>query len=65
MVRELYGQPRPQASGDHSACEARVSYLARQCAELIGIIDTLRRQRDKANAEARELREALKQRGSL
>jgi len=58
MVPSLYGQVRPHASDDHGAHEARISYLARQCAELIEIIFTLKRQRDAAQAELRELKGA-------
>ena len=55
---------RPKyASSAHEPCEARVSYLARQLAELVehyeGVNFTLRRQRDAAQAELRELRRAV------
>jgi hypothetical protein len=51
---EYYGDPWD--ASDHTACEARLEYLARQCAELTEINFTLKRQRDAANAELRELK---------
>jgi hypothetical protein len=58
----VYSRSVDPASADlRVAYEARVSYLARQCAELVEINYTLRRQRNAAQAE---LREERKQRGS-
>ena len=51
----IYRRSADPASVDlRDAYEARVSYLARQCAELVEINFTLKRQRDAANAELRE-----------
>jgi hypothetical protein len=59
MVREPYSADPDFASSEDEPCEARVSYLARQLAELLEINFTLRRQRDAANAELRELKRAV------
>jgi hypothetical protein len=59
MVRKPYAADLRIASSGHSASEARVQFLARQCAELTEINFTLKRQRDAANAELRELKRAV------
>jgi hypothetical protein len=59
MVRKPYDADPRIASSEHGACEARVQFLARQCAELTEINFTLKRQRDAANAELRELKRAV------
>ena len=63
VVQKPYAADLRIASSQHSACEARVSYLARQLAELVehyeGVNYTLKRQRDAAQAELRELRRAV------
>jgi hypothetical protein len=58
MVRKPYSGDPDFASSEDEPCEARVSYLARQLAELLEINFTLKRQRDAAQAELRELRRA-------
>jgi hypothetical protein len=58
VVQKPYAADLRIASSEHSACEARVQYLARQCAELSEINYTLKRQRDAAQAEVRDLRRA-------
>jgi hypothetical protein len=62
VVQKPYAPDLRIASSEHSGCEARVSYLARQLAELVehyeGVNFTLRRQRDASQAELRELRRA-------
>jgi hypothetical protein len=58
MVRKPYGTDPRIASSEDEPCEARVSYLARQLAELLEINFTLTRQRDAANAELRKLKGA-------
>jgi hypothetical protein len=59
MVQKPYAADLRIARPKHSACEARVQFLARQCAELTEINFTLKRQRDAANAELRELKRAV------
>jgi hypothetical protein len=62
MAGKPYGTDLRTASAEHSACEARVQFLARGAAELVeyyeGIAFTLKRQRDSAHAELRELKGA-------
>jgi hypothetical protein len=58
MVRRPYSGDLDFASAQHSACEARVQFLARQLAELLEINFTLQRQRDAAHADLRELKGA-------
>ena len=62
MQDRSYGNYPNNASAEHSACEARVRFLARGAAELVeyyeGIAFTLKRQRDAAHAELRELKGA-------
>jgi hypothetical protein len=62
MVRRPYSGDPDFASSEDEPCEARVSYLARQLAELVeyyeGIAFTLKRQRDAAHAELRRLKGA-------
>jgi hypothetical protein len=59
VVRKPYSADPRIASAEPTACEARVSYLARQLAELLEINFTLKRQRDAAHAELRELKRAV------
>jgi hypothetical protein len=62
MVQKPYGTDPRIASSEHGACEARIAFLARAAAELAdyyeGINFTLKRQRNAANAELRELKGA-------
>ena len=53
-----YGDP--WNANDHTGCEARVSFLARQLAELLESTHELRRERDTARVQVRNLRASLR-----
>ena len=60
MARKPYGTDLRIASSEHSACEARVQFLARQLAEVLESTHTLRRERDVARRQVRNLRASLR-----
>ena len=60
MVQKPYGTDPRIASSEHEACEARVQFLARQLAEILESTHTLRRERDVARRQARNLRASLR-----
>jgi len=58
--RSIYRRSGDPASVDeHTACEARVEFLARQLAEVLEATHDLRRQRDIARRQVRNLRAEL------
>jgi len=59
MVRKPYGTDPRIASSEHEACEARVQFLARQLAEILETTHVLRRERDIARRQVRNLRAEL------
>jgi hypothetical protein len=60
MQEATYGNHPTNASDRHEACEARVQFLARQLAELLGCTHDLRRERDVARKQVRNLRVSLR-----
>jgi len=57
---DLYRRDAISASIDpHAACEARVQFLARQLAEILESTHVLRRERDIARRQVRNLRAEL------
>ena len=59
--RSIYRQDVDPASVDaHTGCEARVSFLARQLAELLESTHQLRFERDAARRQVRNLRAGLR-----
>ena len=60
MVQKPYGTDPRIASSAHELCEARVQFLARQLAEILESTHTLRRERDVARRQARNLRASLR-----
>jgi len=57
----LYCQDDDPASIDpHAACEARVQFFARQLAEVLASTHELRRERDVARKQVRNLRASLR-----
>jgi hypothetical protein len=59
MVRRPYRGDPDSASSEHEACEARIQFLARQLAEVLETTHTLRRERDIARRQVRNLRAEL------
>jgi hypothetical protein len=59
MVQKPYSGDPDFASSEHEACEARVQFLARQLAEILETTHALRRERDVARRQVRNLRAEL------
>jgi hypothetical protein len=60
MVRRPYRGDPDSASSEHEACEARIQFLARQLAELLDSTHDLRRERNIARKQVRNLRASLR-----
>ena len=59
MVRKPYSADLDFASAAHEPCEARVQFFARQLAELLETTHVLKRERDIARRQVRNLRAEL------
>jgi hypothetical protein len=56
----VYRQPSRDATSEHEACEARVSFFAGQLAEVLSSTHRLRQERDVARGQVRNLRVSLR-----
>jgi hypothetical protein len=60
MQDRCYDNRPEYASAAHEPCEARISFLARQLAEILESTHDLRQERDTAREQVRNLRVSLR-----
>jgi hypothetical protein len=60
MPDRSYNERPSHATSAHESCEARISFLAQQLAEILESTHDLRRERDIARKQVRNLRVSLR-----